>query len=69
MLTLHDGGRTILMAINAHHEDLTLTLASEGWRRLVDTTTGFVTSEPEGDPETGEVPMPARSLIVFEQRG
>ncbi|KQY59321.1 glycogen debranching protein [Aeromicrobium sp. Root495] len=63
---------SFLMAFNAHHEDIELTLPGPdhgpGWQLVIDTHTGLVRSEPGGDvvPAHGAFTLPARSVAVLQ---
>jgi isoamylase len=68
---------SFLMAFNAHHEDIDMTLPGpdygDDWRLVVDTVTGevagetFNTSEAEVVPAGGSIKVTARSLVVLQR--
>ncbi|MCW2823374.1 MAG: glgX [Aeromicrobium sp.] len=64
---------SFLMAFNAHHEDIEMTLPAEeygsGWGVVVDSCAGTVESTPRGDVlrAGGGFTLPARSLIVLQR--
>jgi isoamylase len=64
---------SFLMAFNAHHEDIELTLPSQdygsGWGVVVDSCRGTVETTPMGDtiPAGEHFTLPARSLIVLQR--
>ncbi|MBY8854705.1 glycogen debranching enzyme, partial [Saccharothrix sp. MB29] len=66
---------SFLLAFNAHHEDIEVTLPEEGygaqWTPVVDTATGAVTSPELGEPVPagGTVTLTARSLVVLQRTG
>ncbi|GLZ33620.1 glycogen operon protein GlgX homolog [Lentzea sp. NBRC 105346] len=64
---------SFLLAFNAHHEDIRVTLpdADYGpeWTVVVDTATGKVGDGGELIPCSGHLTVPARSLVVLERVG
>jgi glycogen operon protein len=64
---------SFLMAFNAHHEDIEMTLPSDdygpGWGLVVDSCAGTVESTPMGDvlPAGGTFTLPARSVVVLQR--
>jgi glycogen operon protein len=66
---------SFLLAFNAHHEDIEVTLPEEGyglqWTVVVDTATGEVTAPDDGEPVPagGLVTLTARSLVVLQRTG
>jgi isoamylase len=64
---------SFLMAFNAHHEDIEMTLPSDdygpGWALVVDSCAGTVESTPMGDvvPAGGRFTLPARSVVVLQR--
>jgi isoamylase len=64
---------SFLMAFNAHHEDIEMTLPSEdygpGWGLVVDSCAGTVDSTPMDDvvPAGGTFTLPARSVVVLQR--
>ncbi|QFZ21979.1 glycogen debranching protein GlgX [Saccharothrix syringae] len=67
---------SFLLAFNAHHEDIEITLPEPGygaqWTAVVDTATGaVVTPELAGDPipAGGTLTLTARSLVVLQRTG
>ncbi|GAA1353032.1 glycogen debranching protein GlgX [Saccharothrix algeriensis] len=66
---------SFLVAFNAHHEDIDVTLpdASYGpqWTAVIDTATGVVCEPDQGEavPAGGTVTLTARSLVVLQRTG
>ena len=64
---------SFLMAFNAHHEDIELTVPSAdygpGWGLVVDSCAGTVDATPLGDvvPAGGTLTLPARSVVVLQR--
>ena len=63
---------SFLLAFNAHHEDLTLTIPAvdhgERWRVVVDTTTGAVEAEDAVEVAAeGRIELGARSVLVLRR--
>jgi glycogen operon protein len=64
---------SFLMAFNAHHEDIEMTLPGNGygaeWAKVIDTTTGEVLTEPGAETVAGggTLTVAARSLIVLQR--
>jgi isoamylase len=64
---------SFLMAFNAHHEDIEMTLPSQdygsGWGLVVDSCAGTVDSTPMDDvvPAGGTFTLPARSVVVLQR--
>ncbi|MCS7484768.1 glycogen debranching enzyme, partial [Umezawaea endophytica] len=66
---------SFLLAFNAHHEDIAVTLPDESygpqWTVVVDTATGAVQIPELGEPidAGGELTLVARSLVVLQRTG
>ncbi|MBB5956777.1 glycogen operon protein [Saccharothrix tamanrassetensis] len=66
---------SFLLAFNAHHEDIEVTLPDAGygpqWTTVIDTTTGVVRDADRGEPVPagGTVTLTARSLVVLQRTG
>jgi glycogen operon protein len=66
---------SFLLAFNAHHEDIVITLPEEGyglqWTVVIDTATGEVTPPDQGEPVPAgsSLTLVARSLVVFQRTG
>ncbi|GGP84591.1 glycogen debranching protein GlgX [Saccharothrix coeruleofusca] len=66
---------SFLIAFNAHHEEIAITLPDEGygpqWTVVIDTATGQVTQPELGEPipAGGTLPLVARSLVVLQRTG
>jgi isoamylase len=64
---------SFLMAFNAHHEDIEMTLPSQdygnGWGLVIDSCAGTVSSTPMDDvvPAGGTLTLPARSVVVLQR--
>lgn len=64
---------SFLMAFNAHHEDIEMTVPSDdygpGWGLVVDSCAGTVDTTPLGDvvPAGGTLTLPARSVVVLQR--
>ena len=64
---------SFLMAFNAHHEDIELTLPGadygDGWQVVVDSCAGLVEAEPSGEvvPAEGSFTLSARSVAVLRR--
>ena len=64
---------SFLMAFNAHHEDIEMTVPSSdygpGWGLVVDSCAGTVASTPMNDivPAGGTFTIPARSVVVLQR--
>jgi len=64
---------SFLMAFNAHHEDIEMTLPGEdygpGWGLVVDSCAGIVDSTPMGDviAAGATTNLPARSIVVLQR--
>ncbi len=64
---------SFLMAFNAHHEDIEMTLPTDdygpGWSVVVDSCAGTVESTPLGDVVAagGTTTLPARSIVVLQR--
>jgi glycogen operon protein len=61
--------RPLLLALNAGAEARRLLLPHGRWVRLVDTGRGLADPQGTAAPETGEVPLEARTLLLFEGAG
>jgi isoamylase len=66
-------GDSFLMAFNAYHEDIEMTLPNDSygpaWTVVVDTATSQVTSVAEGEqiPAGGRLTLTSRSLVVLQR--
>jgi glycogen operon protein len=66
-------GDSFLMAFNAYHEDIEMTLPNDSygpaWTVVVDTATSQVTSVAEGEqiPAGGRLTLASRSLVVLQR--